>query len=58
VSGYGKKRVLDNVSLSVCQGERIAIIGHNGAGKSTLLKTLFGMLPAWEGRILLNSSPQ
>lgn len=54
VSGYGKKRVLDDVYLNVYQGERVAIIGHNGAGKSTLLKTLFGMLPAWEGRILLD----
>ncbi len=35
---YGDKRVLHNVSLTVRQKERVAIIGENGAGKSTLLK--------------------
>ncbi|MEM7583673.1 MAG: ATP-binding cassette domain-containing protein [Acidobacteriota bacterium] len=37
---YGEKQVLENVSLTVARGDRIAIIGPNGIGKSTLLKIL------------------
>lgn len=50
-AGYGKKQVLDGVSLGVRQGEIVAVIGHNGAGKSTLLKAVFGMIPIWKGRV-------
>jgi len=34
------KKILDSVSLSIEQGEHIAIIGPNGSGKSSLIKTL------------------
>ena len=37
---YGELRVLEDVTLTVRRGERIAIVGENGAGKSTLLKIL------------------
>jgi branched-chain amino acid transport system ATP-binding protein len=50
-AGYGKKRVLADVGLSVGRGEAIALIGHNGAGKTTLLQTIFGMQPLWKGQI-------
>ncbi len=36
---YEENRVLDNVSLTVTRGDKIAVLGPNGAGKSTLLKT-------------------
>ena len=49
VSGYGPVRVLDRVSLAVCEGEFVAIVGSNGAGKSTLLKTISGLLPIMAG---------
>lgn len=51
VTGYGKKQVLNAVTLDVAEGEIVAVIGHNGAGKSTLLKAVFGMIPIWQGRI-------
>ena len=49
--GYGKKRVLNDVSLAVHDNEIVALIGHNGAGKSTLLKAIAGLLPKAEGEI-------
>jgi len=51
VTGYGKKQVLNAVSLEVGAAEIVALIGHNGAGKSTLLKVIFGMLPIWTGEV-------
>jgi branched-chain amino acid transport system ATP-binding protein len=51
VTGYGKKQVLNGVSLEVASGEIVALIGHNGAGKSTLLKAVFGLIPIWRGQV-------
>ena len=56
VSGYGKKKVLEGVSLTVGRGEIVALIGNNGAGKSTLLKAVFGLIPIWRGRILFDGA--
>jgi branched-chain amino acid transport system ATP-binding protein len=44
VAGYGDFQALFGVSLSVVEGEIVAIIGSNGAGKTTLLKTVTGLL--------------
>ena len=52
VAGYDKLQVLQQVSLEVCQGELVAVIGANGAGKTTLLKTIARLLPPQSGRIL------
>ena len=50
-SGYGKSQVLHGVSLSVDEGEIVALIGANGAGKTTLLKTISGLVQARSGTI-------
>ncbi len=53
-AGYGKLEILKGVSLSVEPGQVVSIIGPNGAGKSTVFKTVFGLLPARQGRVLLD----
>jgi len=52
-SGYGDVQVLDDLSLSLADGEVACLIGPNGAGKSTVLKTVFGMLHPWTGHVRL-----
>ncbi len=48
---YGDKKVLENVSLTVQRGDRLAIIGPNGIGKSTLLKIAVGDVEAGAGKL-------
>lgn len=49
---YGAVQALSNVSLSIDEGEIIALIGPNGAGKSSVLKAIFGLAPIASGEIL------
>jgi branched-chain amino acid transport system ATP-binding protein len=53
VAGYGRMRIIDNVSLSLATGEVVGVIGHNGMGKTTLLRTLVGQLAARSGQVWL-----
>ena len=48
---YGSRSVLQEVSLAVRAGERVALLGHNGAGKTTLMKLALGLVPADSGTI-------
>lgn len=48
---YGAIQALRSASLSIGDGEAVALIGSNGAGKSTLLKTISGMLAPTAGKI-------
>jgi ATP-binding cassette subfamily F protein 3 len=52
--GYGGEPVLNNVSLSLHPGDRLALIGPNGAGKSTLVKAIAQQLKI-EGDVVFNS---
>ena len=49
---YGVTPILRDVSLTVKQGEVIALLGSNGAGKTTLVNTMMGMLKAVSGEIV------
>ncbi len=54
VSKYFAKVVANrDVSLSVCAGEVVALLGENGAGKSTIMKILYGLYGKDEGTILI-----
>jgi branched-chain amino acid transport system ATP-binding protein/neutral amino acid transport system ATP-binding protein len=51
-SGYGAGLIVRGVSIQAGPGEVVTIIGPNGSGKSTLLKTIAGLVPTAEGRVL------
>lgn len=49
---YGKVEAIKGVSLSIKQGQLVALIGANGAGKSTTLRSISGILPSVSGRMM------
>jgi ABC-type multidrug transport system fused ATPase/permease subunit len=55
--GEGRPNVLDDVTLSLRGGQRIAVVGGVGAGKTTLVKLLAGLLPPDSGMVLINGAP-
>jgi len=52
VAGYGPIRVVRDVSLTLDEGEAVALLGRNGAGKTTTLKATLGMVHVFSGRVL------
>lgn len=52
---YGDKMILEDLSCSVDEGDKIGIIGINGAGKSTLLRIIAGEEEADEGKIIFSN---
>jgi ABC-type branched-subunit amino acid transport system ATPase component len=48
---YGKVAALKGVTLTVAEGEIVALIGANGAGKTTTLKTISGVRPVTSGSV-------
>ena len=53
---FGKKLVLDAVTLEIHKNEICALVGRNGAGKSTLINSLLGLLPVKQGTIAINGA--
>lgn len=51
---FGKRKVLDNVSLTVNEGEILGFLGPNGAGKTTAIKIMLGLLNADSGEVIIN----
>lgn len=54
---YGKRQVLQNITMQVHRGEFYLIIGPNGSGKTSLLKGLANLLPLAQGRIEILGRP-
>lgn len=50
---YGDSLALDDVTLEVCRGERVCVLGANGSGKSTLASVICGLLAPDEGDVEL-----
>ena len=54
VKEYGRKRVVDRVSLSVGSGEIVGLLGPNGAGKTTTFYMTVGLIRPDQGHVFLN----
>ena len=50
-AGYGEAVVVEDVSLSIAEGESVALLGRNGVGKTTLLATVLGLTHMHHGTI-------
>jgi len=53
---YGRAHILADVAFEVAQGEVVVLLGRNGAGKSTTLKSIMGLVPPAQGRIVFNGT--
>ena len=53
---YGKRKVVNNISLEVARGEVVGLLGPNGAGKTTTFYMITGMIRPQSGKIFLDST--
>ena len=54
LKSYRKRRVVDDIAISVTQGEIVGLLGPNGAGKTTTFYMLVGLIPPDRGRVFLD----
>ena len=54
-AGYGDLQILEDVDMTVADGEYVTIVGPNGAGKSTVMKSIFGLTNYMGGSITFDS---
>ena len=50
---FGNLKAINNINLSIKEGEVFAILGHNGAGKTTLINILTGMFSSTSGDAII-----
>jgi branched-chain amino acid transport system ATP-binding protein len=53
---YGQSHVIQGISLTVADGEVVALLGRNGAGKTTTMRTVTGLTRLRHGRVLLDGT--
>lgn len=51
-----KKHILQDINLTINQGEVVVVTGHNGSGKSTLMKVIMGIVPITSGKIYFENT--
>jgi nitrate/nitrite transport system ATP-binding protein len=54
---YGATSILNNINLSIKEGEFVAIVGFSGSGKTTLISTIAGLIQADSGEVLKQGQP-
>ena len=57
IEGRSAASILENINISIHEGEFLAILGPSGSGKSTLLRIIAGLLPASSGTVSYLGSP-
>ena len=55
---FGEKKIFDDVSYGIHEGDKIGIIGINGTGKTTLLKMIAGLEETDEGQVICQNGLQ
>ena len=53
---YGRKKVLENITLTLSKNEIVTIVGPNGSGKTTLFKAIIGSIPIKSGSVVINQN--
>jgi branched-chain amino acid transport system ATP-binding protein len=53
---YGLSHILFGVSLEISTGEIVCLLGRNGAGKSTIIKSIMGLVPPRQGKVIYKGS--
>ncbi len=53
---YDERKIIDELSLSIKKGEKVAFVGESGSGKSTLIKIMLGLLKYNEGQVYFGNT--
>src|SRR5260221_14191554 len=53
-AGYGQRLAIEDVTVNIAKGKRVALIGPNGAGKTTLFRSIVGLITPNSGEIAIN----
>lgn len=56
-TGYGRVEVIRDISITMAEGSRTALVGSNGAGKSTIVRAINGLLPVSRGQVIWDGQP-
>ncbi|MFP7225647.1 ABC transporter ATP-binding protein [Priestia filamentosa] len=53
---YHQRKAVDNLTFSIKRGEIVGLVGPNGAGKTTLMRMIMGLVPNYQGEIVLHTA--